>query len=118
MGGLTFLATLWLPRSFTADILSFGVTTFFFYGSSAILVIYLVELFPPELRATAAAVSGSAAISAGFMTFPVIAVLAVDHVGWAKGLSVVIVPALFVCGLLLLALPRRTDVEPGVSAVA
>jgi MFS family permease len=118
LGGLAFLATLWLPRSFTADILSFGVTTFFFYGSSAILVIYLVELFPPELRATAAAVSGSAAISAGFMTFPVLAVMAVDHVGWAKGLSMVIVPALIVCGLLLLALPRRTDVEPGTPTAA
>jgi len=118
MGGLAFLATLWLPRSFTADIVSFGVTTFFFYGSSAILVIYLVELFPPELRATAAAVSGSAAISAGFMTFPVLTVLAVDHVGWAKGLSAVIVPALVVCGLLLMALPRRTGAEPGGLASA
>ena len=64
MGGLAFLATLWLPRSFTADVVAFGVTTFFFYGSSAILIIYLLELFPPELRATAAAGSGAAAISA------------------------------------------------------
>jgi MFS family permease len=111
LGGLTFLATLWLPRTFTADIVTFGVTTFFFYGSSAILVIYLLELFPPELRATAAAVSGSAAISAGFMTFPVLAVLVVDHVGWTKGLSLVIVPALLVSGVLLLALPRRASAE-------
>jgi MFS family permease len=118
MGGLAFLATLWLPRSFTADVVAFGVTTFFFYGSSAILIIYLLELFPPELRATAAAVSGSAAISAGFMTFPVIAVLAVDHVGWAEGLSLVIVPALFASGLLLVALPRRTDAERGAPAAA
>jgi len=118
MGGLAFLATLWLPRSFTADIVAFGVTTFFFYGSSAILIIYLLELFPPELRATAAAVSGSAAISAGFMTFPVIAVLAVDHVGWAKGLSLVIVPALFGSGIMLLALPRRTDAERGTPLAA
>ncbi len=115
LGGVAFLATLWLPRSFAADIACFGVTTFFFYGSSAILVIYLMELFPPELRATAAAVSGSAAISAGFMTFPVLAVLAVDHVGWAKGLSVVIVPALFLSGLLLLGLPRRTSAEAGAA---
>ncbi len=118
LGGVAFLATLWLPRSFTADIFSFGVTTFFFYGSSAILVIFLVELFPAELRATAAAVSGSAAISAGFMTFPLLAVLAVDHMGWAMGLSVVIVPALFVCGLLLLAVPRRIGAEAGTPAGA
>lgn len=118
LGGLTFLATLWLPRTFTADIVTFGVTTFFFYGSSAILVIYLLELFPPELRATAAAVSGSAAISAGFMTFPVLAVLAVDHVGWTKGLSLVIVPALLVSGVLLLALPRHASAEALVRVAA
>jgi AAHS family benzoate transporter-like MFS transporter len=111
LGGLAFLATLWLPKTVTADIVVFGLTTFFFYGASAILVIYLLELFPQELRATAAAVSGTAAISAGFMIFPILTVVAVGRVGWSVGMSAVIVPALFVSGAMLLLLPRRVDGE-------
>jgi AAHS family benzoate transporter-like MFS transporter len=109
LGGLAFLATLWLPKTVTADIVVFGLTTFFFYGASAILVIYLLELFPQALRATAAAVSGTAAISAGFMIFPILTVVAVGRVGWSVGMSVVIVPALIVSGLMLLLLPRRVE---------
>jgi AAHS family benzoate transporter-like MFS transporter len=109
LGGLAFLATLWLPKTVTADIIVFGLTTFFFYGASAILVIYLLELFPQELRATAAAVSGTAAISAGFMIFPILTVVVVGRVGWSLGMSAVIVPALIVSGLMLLLLPRRVE---------
>ncbi len=111
LGGLAFLATLWLPKTVTADIVVFGLTTFFFYGASAILVIYLLELFPQDLRATAAAVSGTAAISAGFMIFPILTVVAVGRVGWSVGMSAVIVPALIVSGAMLLLLPRRVDGE-------
>jgi len=117
LGGLAFLATLWLPKTVTADIIVFGLTTFFFYGASAILVIYLLELFPQELRATAAAVSGTAAISAGFMIFPILTVVAVGRVGWSVGMSVVIVPALIVSGLMLLLLPRRVEGVEGAPAV-
>jgi AAHS family benzoate transporter-like MFS transporter len=107
LGGLAFLATLWAPKTVAADIVVFGLTTFFFYGASAILLIYLLELFPQDLRATAAAVSGTAAISAGFMIFPILTVVVVGHVGWSVGMSAVIVPALIVSGLMLLLLPRK-----------
>jgi AAHS family benzoate transporter-like MFS transporter len=116
LGGLAFLATLWLPKTVTADIVVFGLTTFFFYGASAILVIYLLELFPQELRATAAAVSGTAAISAGFMIFPILTVVVVGRVGWSVGMSVVIVPALIVSGLMLLLLPRKVVEAEGAMA--
>ena len=107
LGALALTATIWLPKTVGADIAMFGLTTFFFYGASAILVIYLLELFPAELRTTASAVSGTACISAGFMIFPVLTVAVVGHVGWRIGLSVVIAPALVLSGLMLLALPRR-----------
>ena len=117
LGGLAFLGTLWLPKTVTADIAVFGLTTFFFYGASAILIIYLLELFPQDLRATAAAVSGTAAISAGFMIFPILTVVAVGRVGWTMGLSLVIVPALVLSGLMLLLLPRKVDGEASASPV-
>jgi len=113
LGGLAFLATLWLPKTVTADIVVFGLTTFFFYGASAILLIYLLELFPQELRATAAAVSGTAAISAGFMIFPILTVVAVGRVGWRGGMRAVSVPALLASGMMLLLLPRRVEGAAG-----
>ena len=114
LGALALLSTIWLPKTVGADIAMFGLTTFFFYGASAILVIYLLELFPAELRTTASAVSGTACISAGFMIFPVLTVAVVGHVGWKMGLSAVIAPALVFSGLMLLGLPRRV---PGDLAV-
>jgi MFS family permease len=107
LGALALLATLWLPRTVGADIIAFGLTTFFFYGASAILIIYLLELFPAELRTTASAVSGTASISAGFMIFPVLTVAAVHALGWQTGFSLLIVPALALSGAVLLGLPRR-----------
>jgi sugar phosphate permease len=117
LGALAFLATLWLPKTVTQDIVVFGITTFFFYGATAVLLIYLVELFPQELRATAAAVSGTAAVSAGFMIFPILTVVAVGRVGWSLGMSAVIVPTLIVSGLMLLLLPRRVEGERGALPV-
>ncbi len=107
LGVLALVSTIWLSKTVGADIVMFGLTTFFFYGASAILIIYLLELFPQELRTTASAVSGTACISLGFMIFPVLTVAVVGRVGWPMGLSVVIAPALVLSGLMLLALPRR-----------
>ncbi len=119
LGALALVSTIWLPKTVGADIVMFGLTTFFFYGASAILIIYLLELFPPELRTTASAVSGTACISAGFMTFPVLTVAVVGHVGWQIGLSAVIAPALALSGLMLFALPRRiADTVEGVETSA
>jgi MFS family permease len=107
LGAAALFATIWLPKTVGADIAAFGVTTFFFYGASAILVIFLLELFPAELRTTASAVSGTACISAGFMIFPILTVAAVGHVGWKVGLSAVICPSLLLSGLIMMALPQR-----------
>jgi sugar phosphate permease len=107
LGAAALLSTLWLPKTVGQDIVVFGLTTFFFYGASAILVIYLLELFPEDLRTTAAAVSGTACISAGFMIFPILTVMAVSRLGWQMGFSALIVPALALSGAILFSLPRR-----------
>ena len=116
LGAIAFLGTIWLPRSVNQDIAAFGATTVFFYGASAILLIYLLESFPEHLRTTAAAVSGTACISAGFMTFPVLTTLVVKSVGWQLGFSVVIVPALVVVGLLMMVLPETTKQSDAAEA--
>ena len=115
LGAVAFLGTIWLPKSVNQDIAAFGATTVFFYGASAILLIYLLESFPEHLRTTAAAVSGTACISAGFMTFPVLTTLVVKSVGWQIGFSAVIVPALVIVGLLMMLLPE-TAKQSGADA--
>ena len=111
LGAGALLATLWLPKTVGQDIAAFGATTVFFYGSSAILLIYLLELFPEHLRTTAAAVSGTACISAGFMIFPLLTTVLVKAVGWQMGFSLLIVPALVLVGALMMALPEVARVE-------
>jgi MFS family permease len=103
LGGLGMLATIWLPRSLEQDFVAFGVTTIFFYGTSCLFTIYLVELFPTRLRATGAAVCGSAALSIGFSIFPILVAKTVQHVGWQWAFSIIVVPAALVAGMLMLA---------------
>jgi len=107
LGAAGLLAMIWAPRTVAQDIAMFGLTTLFFYGSSAILVIYLLELFPERLRTTAAAVSGTACISAGFVIFPILTAQAVKAVGWSWSFTAVIVPALLLAAALVLGLPQR-----------
>lgn len=107
LGAVFLLATIWLPRSVTEDVWLFGLTTVFFYGSSSIMITSLLEMFPAALRTVAAAVSGTACISLGFVVFPVITAAAVDRYGWTVSFTLVIVPAIVAAGALLASLPRR-----------
>ena len=114
LGGFGLLATAWLPQTLTQDFLAFGATTIFLYGTSCVLTIFLVELFPTQLRATGAAVCGSASLSVGYCIFPVLVSASVLEIGWQWSFSLIIVPAMLVTGLMILAigeLPRVSDAE-------
>jgi MFS family permease len=100
------LVTIWIPTSASEDTLAFGITTIFFYGASSIMLTGLLEQFPAPLRATAASVAATSSISLGFVVFPVLMATAVSHFGWFWSLSLVIVPAVFLAGLLTLSLLR------------
>jgi MFS family permease len=100
------LATIWLPQSVGQDTLVFGITTVFFYGASSIMLTSLLEMYPAGLRASAAAVAGTACISLGFVLFPLLTAGAVGRVGWSMSFTLVIVPAVLIAGLLMWTLPR------------
>lgn len=108
LGAAFLLATIWLPRTEAEDVALFSLTTVFFYGSSSIMITSLLEMFPAALRTVAAAVSGTACISLGFVVFPVITAASVEHYGWLASFSLVIVPAVVCAGALLASLPRVT----------
>jgi len=100
------LAATWLPRSSGEDIALFGATAVFLYGSSSIMLTSLLEHFPAQLRTTAAALSGTACISLGFVVFPIVTAAAVANYGWLLSFTFVIVPAVAAAAALILSLPR------------
>ena len=103
---VSLLTTLWLPRTVGEDMLAFGITTVFFYGASSIMLTCLLEQYPAPLRASAAALAGTACISLGFVIFPILTAAAVGHVGWTLSFTWVIVPAIFISALLMASLPK------------
>jgi MFS family permease len=116
LAGVVLLATIWLPRTVGEDTLVFGVTTIFFYGASSIMLTSLLELFPAAVRASAAAIAGTACISLGFVVFPLLTAAAVGSVGWSMSFTLVIVPAVLIAGLLMWTLPRTTAAGRAVPA--
>jgi MFS family permease len=107
MAAIGLLATIWLPHTVSQDTLVFGITTVFFYGASSIMLTSLLESYPPALRASAAALAGTACISLGFVVFPLLTAGAVKWVGWSMSFSLVIAPAVFVAGVLMWTLPKQ-----------
>jgi MFS family permease len=102
-GVFAFLGFVWLPNSPAQDIFWCGLMAIFFYGATAILGTYLLELYPTRLRATGAAF-GSAFLSLGFASSPIGVAHLVGMIGWQWSFTAVIAPALFVVGLAMLGL--------------
>lgn len=111
LGGL-----LWLSHGPTADLVWYGVTAALFFGSQAVFVVMVSELFPKEIRTTALAVCGSAPCYLGFAVFPALTTHVIGAIGWTAGLSAAIVPPLVGAGLIAFFLPNRRsglDMEEG-----
>jgi MFS family permease len=97
-------AMIWLPHTPTQDTVLFAISAVFFFGTAAIFQVYLLELFPREVRATAAGVCASG-LCAGSVLFP-IGVAWLSHVvGWPLALTLAVAPPLAVSILLLTLLP-------------
>ncbi len=103
VGAVAFVGFVWLPQSEVADIFWCGLMAIFFYGAVAVMATYLLELYPTRLRATGAAL-GSAFLSLGFATFPILIARAVAVIGWQWAFTVAVVPLLFFCGLSMFGL--------------
>jgi MFS family permease len=102
-GALAFLGFVWLPDGEIADIIWCGVMAIFFYGAVAVMGTYMLELYPTRLRASGAAI-GSAFLSLGFATFPILVAHVVGAIGWQWAFSTVVAPLLLLCGLAVFGL--------------
>ena len=108
LAAFCFTAMLWLPQSFWQDFVAFGIMGIFYYGTSAILITYVLEAFPEGMRATAAAVCGTACVSASMATFPVVVTAMVPHFGWQWTFNILVTPALLISAFAMLYLSRKS----------
>ena len=106
-GAAALLGLLWLSHGPTQDLFWYSLTAIFFFGTQAVSIVLVAELFPTPIRTTAIALTASAPLSLGFAVFPLVVPIAVASWGWAAGLSIVVVPLLLISVLCALALPDR-----------
>ena len=106
LGASALVGLMWLPSERWHDLVLFGLTTAFFYGSNAVVGALLTELYPTRMRTTAFAVCGSAPLSMGFALFPAIVPLVVQSSGWQVAFSTLIAPLLLVSAAAALMLPN------------
>lgn len=111
-GALALFMLLWFSSSRLGDLVWFSITAALFFGSQAVVAVFVAEIFPREIRATALAVCASAPLSLGFAIFPALVPLAVERSGWATGLSLVVLPLLVCSALLAMQLPNRRSGMP------
>jgi MFS family permease len=107
LGAVAFATLIWTHFGPAADVILFGLTAVFLFGASAILIVYLLELFPDHLRATAAAIAGTSAIGLGFVIFPVLTAALQGRLGWSLTFSCTALPAVALSAILMFTLPRR-----------
>mgnify|MGYP001427612097 FL=1 len=63
LGGLCFSYTVWKADASHTLLISLGITIMFLYGSEAVRMPLIGELFPTHLRATATGIAGSLAVT-------------------------------------------------------
>ncbi len=87
LGTVVFALTIWLARSPLALLGGLGLSILFFYGSEAIRMPLIGELFPTDIRATATALTGSLAVTLAWLIAPILITYNVSSLGWALTFS-------------------------------
>ena len=113
LGGTLLGAFVWMPPQFARDIALFGLMATFLFGTASILTTYLLEVFDRSIRGTAAAVCGSASLTAGFIIGPMLTSRAVTAWGWQITFSSIAVPATLAVALVVAMLPELTSRAAG-----
>jgi len=116
-GAIAFAATVWLAHGEAALILGLGISIVFFYGSEAVRMPLIGELFPTAVRATATALTGSLAVTTAWLVSPLLLSYLAPRVGWATAFTWCAVVPLFLGGLAFLALENTPSGDEPVLEV-
>jgi AAHS family benzoate transporter-like MFS transporter len=106
LGAALFAVSIWLPPAFARDVVLFGFDAMFLFGTASIMTTYLLDVFEGQIRGTAMAICGTAALTAGYIVFPLLTARAVEAWGWLWAFTAVVVTAAFGVCLVFLALPN------------
>ncbi|MBT4739295.1 MAG: MFS transporter [Rhodospirillaceae bacterium] len=104
LGSLATLGLMWLPETEFQDMLWFGIMAAFFYGNAAALSMFMVEVFPTRVRATAAGLVGSFALNLGHATFPIFVAYGIETIGWQWSFTLAVVPFMLTAAAAILTL--------------
>ena len=106
VGAIAVCFLIWPDNGYAYDMTLFSIMAMFFYGTSAVLTIFVSELFPTHIRATAVGAVAGMGINLGFALYPVIVATLVELHGWKLAFTIAIVPSLFAAGLATLFQPN------------
>jgi MFS family permease len=109
-GAGCFAVTLWVPQM--PLVFGLGLSILFFYGSEAVRTPLIAELYPTDLRATAAATTGSLAVTTAWLISPLVISYAAPQFGWAATFTACAVVPLCLGGLAFLLLENRRSGAP------
>ncbi len=99
LGAVAFSATIWVADSYLAVLLGFGATVTFLFGTEAVRMPLIGELFPTELRATSTSVTGSLGVTTAWLTAPLMVGVLVGEVGWQMAFTLIAILPMLAAGL-------------------
>jgi MFS family permease len=105
-GALALAGLLWASTGMVSDIVWYSLMAILFFGTQAVVATFIGEVFPADIRTTALAFCGSAPLTLGFAIFPSVVPAVIGAVGWAWGLSLVVIPLLVASAAIAQFLPN------------
>ncbi len=111
LGALALFATLWFTDSSLLLTIGYGVTVMFVFGSEAIRMPMISELFPTQIRATGTVVGAALAVTTAWLVAPLALTALVEPFGWSMAFTLLGVVPLVLGGAMFLLLP---NVESGL----
>lgn len=110
LGALIFGLTIWLPN--VNLVLGLGLAIVFFYGSEAVRVPMIAEMYPTEIRGTASAAVGSLAVTSAWLVSPLLISYLAPAIGWAAALTWCTLLPLVLASVVFFSLDNRSSSDP------
>jgi putative MFS transporter len=106
LGSTALLSMIWWADSYWQTVVTYCLTTIFFYGTTAVKFTYIAENYPAHLRASGVTLAGSLAVNLGVAFGPLALSYAVRETGWLWAFTSCAALPLLLSGAVFLLLPR------------